>query len=87
MNECLKCKSGNVIAGRIGCSTRTGFSCVFKPTGDRKIRFLAWTVREGTDCNEEAFACLDCGLVWSSLSAQDLKEFITKNCQKPEPGA
>jgi len=83
MSQCLKCKSGNVVAGQIGNTTRTGWwSAVFKP--DRKTRFLALTLREGTDCDGEAFACLDCGLVWISLCAQDLKEFIEKDCKKPE---
>jgi hypothetical protein len=82
----LKCKSGHVIAGGIGANTRYGWrTAVFKP--DRKIRFLAWTIREGTNCDGETFACLDCGLVWSSLSPQDLKLFIARNCEEPEPDA
>ena len=85
MNQCLKCKSNNVIAGRIGAQSDDGFSCEFRP--HREIRFLAMTFRKGVDCNEEALACLDCGLVWTSVSGQDLKDFITKCCKKPEPDA
>jgi hypothetical protein len=86
MNHCLKCKSKNVIAGRIGANTGGRFSCEFDP--DREIRFLArMTFSRGVICSEEALACLDCGLVWSHLCAQDLKDFITKCCKKPEPDA
>jgi DNA-directed RNA polymerase subunit RPC12/RpoP len=84
--RCLKCESGNVIAGAIGAAGRYGWkTAVFKP--DRRIRFLAWTLGEGTSCDGETFACLDCGLVWSSLSPRDLSEFVTKNCVKPEAEA
>ena len=29
---------------------------------------------------DPAFACLDCGLVWSYLRPDELKEFISKHC-------
>ena len=33
---------------------------------------------------KEGFACLDCGLVWSSTAPDELAAFIRKNCnQKP----
>jgi hypothetical protein len=85
MDQCLKCKSGNVIPGKLGNPTRySSFALArFKP--DRKLRFLALTFSRGTRCNEEAFACLDCGLVWASLPAEELKDFITTCCKKPEP--
>ena len=38
----------------------------------------------GTVCDGETFACLGCGFVWSSLSAQNLIEFIAKECKTPE---
>ena len=85
MNQCLNCKSANVIAGIIGAETRWGFSCEFRP--DREIRFLAMTFSRGVGCNMQALACLDCGLVWTSISGQDLKDFITKCCKKPEQDA
>jgi len=85
MNECLRCKSGNVVAGKIGESGGSGSDAVFKP--DRKLRFWAFTLSGGTACRGEAFACLDCGLVWSFLSAKELRDFITEKCEKPEPDA
>jgi cytochrome P450 len=74
--QCLKCKSGNVIAGQLGNRTHyVSFApLVFKP--DRKLRFLAWIFSKGTRCYGEAFACLHCGLVWSYLSTEELKDFI-----------
>ena len=79
--QCLRCKGANLITGDIGATGNSGWrTAVFKP--DRKVRFLAWILGEGTRCAGEAFACLDCGLVWSSLSAKDLSDFITKNCEK-----
>jgi hypothetical protein len=86
MNQCLKCKSGNVFAGKIGRPISVGWgTAIFKP--DIKVPFLAAILGAGPTCNEEAFACLDCGFVWSSLSAQDLIHFITRCGWRPKPDA
>ena len=39
----------------------------------------------GVDLSTDpSFACLDCGLVWSSLRPDELKEFISKHCAAPD---
>jgi len=84
--HCLKCKSGHVFAGKIGRPTAIGWgTAIFKP--DISVPFLAPSLGPGPTCDEETFACLDCGLVWSSLIAEDLKNFLTKCGWKPEPDA
>ena len=74
MNQCLKCKSKNVISGRIVASGRVP---VFEPDVD--MRIWSFSVLNGTRFKEEAFACLDCGLVWGATSAEELREFIQKH--------
>jgi DNA-directed RNA polymerase subunit RPC12/RpoP len=84
--QCLKCKSGNVFAGKLGRPISIGWgTAIFKPA--IKVPFLAPILGAGPTCDDEAFACLDCGLVWSSLSAQDLNNFIAKCGGKPKPEA
>ena len=33
---------------------------------------------------DPAFACLDCGLAWSYLRPEELREFISKHCAQPD---
>jgi len=58
----------------------------FLPEHLRPWRF---TFAQGTEMSGEAFACLDCGLVWSSTSAEKLREFIRKYCDQKndKPGS
>jgi hypothetical protein len=55
-------------------------TAVFRPQG---LRFLALTMSQGPQLAEEGFACLDCGLVWSQTSPDELSTFIRKHCEKP----
>ena len=76
MNECLKCKSKRVIEGEIlGCRGDASF---FKP---KELRMFAFTMSGGTQISKTGFACLDCGLVWSTTSAEELDAFVKKNCK------
>jgi len=79
MNQCLQCKSTNVSTGKIVSARGVA---VFQPSG---MKFWAFSLLGGTRFSKEAFACLDCGLVWSSTSIQDLREFIAKHCEKGNP--
>ncbi len=77
MPECLKCKSENVISGCV-----VNHDCeqpaVFRPQG---LRFLALTLNQGPQLADQGYACLDCGLVWSSTAPDKLATFIRKHCE------
>ena len=78
MNDCLKCKSNRIAKGRIE-NFESAQPAIFRP-GEQKT--FALTITGGTQLEEEAFACLDCGLVWSSTSPEKLVAFIRKNCKQ-----
>ena len=79
MDRCLKCNSDRIARGKIKA---TDGLPVFSPEGRGFLsRFLFFP---GTMFTGEAFACLDCGLVWGSTSPEEVREFIQKHCdQKP----
>jgi len=74
MNQCLSCRSDRVVSGKIEAARDPA---VFHPDG---LRSFAFTLLGGTKLTEQAFACLDCGLVWSSTSAGELRMFMEKHC-------
>jgi hypothetical protein len=78
MPECLKCKSLNVTRGRV-INYESELPAVFRPQG---LRFLSLTLTKGPQLADEGFACLDCGLVWSSTPPEKLSTFIRKHCDK-----
>src|SRR5581483_6844994 len=78
MIQCLQCKSQHVTKGRIENYDSHG-SAIFRPHG---LRMLSFTPSGGTKLSEEAYACLDCGLVWSSTPADKLSAFVQKHCAK-----
>jgi len=79
-SQCLKCGSGRISEGSLETAGRGSYSIRFCPEGLRR-----WTLAlfRGTPLDEKAFACLDCGLVWGSTSAEDLAAFISEHCDKP----
>jgi hypothetical protein len=81
MPECLKCKSQNVTRGRV-VNYDHEQPAVFRPQG---LRLLAPTLTQGPQLADEGFACLDCGLVWSSTAPEKLATFIRKSCDKTDP--
>jgi len=76
MPQCLQCKSNRVAKGRVE-SYESHASAVFRPKG---VRFRSFTLSGGTELSDEAYACLDCGLVWSSTQPDKLAAFIEKHC-------
>jgi hypothetical protein len=51
-------------------------SALFRPEGPRKWAFLP---SGGISVQEGMNACLDCGLLWSSVSQQAVADFISKH--------
>jgi predicted nucleic-acid-binding Zn-ribbon protein len=82
MKECLQCKSQNVASGKIYSAGR--FEPVFKPDN---MKFWTLTTLGGTTFLDEAFACLDCGLIWSSTCPDELRGFIRVHCKNEKPPA
>ena len=81
MNECLKCKSSDVTGGKITVSRG---ALVFRPDD---MKFWSLSLMGGTEVEQKAFACMNCGLVWSSTSPEKLREFVKKHCKQDRPGA
>lgn len=50
---------------------------LFRPEG---IRFLAVCLTVGVSVRKEAWACLDCGLVWTTLAPAKLEKFLRRHC-------
>ena len=74
---CPKCGSSNVTLGEISTG-RHSLSATFQPAG---ARIFGLSLSHGVDMSTDpAFACLDCGLAWSYLRPDELKEFISKHC-------
>jgi hypothetical protein len=78
MIQCLQCKSQCVITGSV-VSAENGVRAAFRPPN---LRFLAITLTQGPQLAKKGYACLACGLVWSSASPDKLASFIRKHCDK-----
>ena len=83
MPLCLQCQSQNVTGGRVE-NYESRSSAIFRPSN---LRPLAFTWAGGTALSNEAFACLDCGLVWSSTDADKLAAFLRKHGETDESSA
>ena len=80
MTQCLQCKSRRVTSGSI-VDYESAQPAHFRPHG---LRFFTLTLTQGPQLAKEGFACLECGLVWSSTSAEKLVTFIRKHCDNPD---
>ena len=79
--ECPKCKSSNAVGGRL---VRTGRSATtatsFSPGGIKRYQF---SLEGGAELQPEAFACPDCGLVWTQAAdSRVLRELLTAFAKK-----
>jgi hypothetical protein len=78
MPQCLQCKGQRVTKGRVE-SDEGHAPAIFRPHG---LRAFTFTLAGGTELSKEAYACLDCGLVWSSTTPAKLAAFIQKHCDQ-----
>jgi len=74
----LKCGSEKVIQGRMVCSARMQRP-VFRP---KSLRFFSFLFSGGVLASDKSFACLDCGLIWSSAAPDELRTFVKKHCKQ-----
>lgn len=77
MEYCLRCHSPQVVHGYITCPRR--HITVFRP---HSLRMFSITFAGGPDLPKESLACLNCGLVWSEVPAEELREFVRKHCDE-----
>lgn len=79
MPACPKCGSEKLIEGRIRNPGKGwGWDSVFRP---KTIRWFCISLDGGVVVDNESFACLDCGLIWSSASPEELRSFVKKHCR------
>lgn len=78
MPACLKCGSEKVIEGRLVGSGRTR-TVVFRP---KSLRWFSLSLFGGVFADGKSFACLDCGLIWSSAAPDELRTFVKKHCRE-----
>lgn len=73
--KCPKCQSERTVKGSI--IGGESFGGVFRPE-----TLISWhiTLRDGVEVGE-SFACQECGLVWSSLDPEALREFLRSHCK------
>ena len=77
MNRCPKCNSERLVNSKI--ASARGSVVVFSPAGQR---FFSMSMFGGVQFADAASACLDCGLVATSLSAVELRDFVEKHCSQ-----
>jgi hypothetical protein len=71
---CPKCGSSRTVPGRCLGRLDAGAGFKFRPTQLRLLSFL------GTDVpmSSEFTACVDCGLLWSTIRAEKLQQVVAK---------
>jgi predicted nucleic-acid-binding Zn-ribbon protein len=79
--KCFKCGGTELVKGEINvCGKgRQGLLSynIFEPD---TLRFLTFTLTNGTRLETKSYACLGCGTVWSQTDPTALREFIRKHC-------
>jgi hypothetical protein len=75
MNECPKCKSQKIAAGRLSVNGRSApLALAFVPGA---LRWYQFSLEGGAELKPEAFACIDCGLVWTAIAyPENLRELV-----------
>lgn len=78
---CPRCKSHRLVGGRF---TASQGSPVFRP---KAMRSFTLTLFGGVEIwNDQVWACLDCGCLWSEINTTDLKTFIRRHCTEETIG-
>lgn len=77
MTECPKCKSQKVTAGRLAVNGRsTPIVAAFVPG---TLKWYQFSLEGGAELKTEAFACSDCGMVWTTVAyPENLREVVDR---------
>lgn len=82
MNECPKCKSQKVTPGRLSVNGRsTRLAMAFVPG---TLKWYQFSLEGGAELKPEAFACTDCGLVWTTVAYPENLRAIAKRFPQPK---
>jgi hypothetical protein len=73
---CPKCRSEHIWKGKIYAHS---FWPTFKPA---RVRRWHSFFNPSVQMPQTAFACMDCGLVWSCVPAEELRKVIEKHCEQ-----
>jgi hypothetical protein len=76
----MRCASSRTIAGSGAVSGGESDSPLTQFSPHISWWKLMW--KTSTDFKYALTACIDCGLVWSEVDAQELREIITKGCSE-----
>jgi hypothetical protein len=78
MTTCFKCGGTEIAKGKIRRWIGEIYpGTVFEPDD---LRFLTLTLERGTKLQDESYACLKCGAVWSQTDPDALRDFVRKHC-------
>ena len=84
MFQCRNCNSNRITCGRLSTGDRA--HAIFRPS---KLRSFTVSIEGGIRVRNEAYACLDCGCIWSVTLPEALHQFVEKLCPDsvfaPEP--
>ncbi len=79
MTTCFKCGGTEIAKGKIMLwAGQSHWSNVFGPDG---LRLLTTALGRGTKLEDESYACLKCGAVFSQTDPEALKDFVRKHCK------
>lgn len=77
MNECPKCKSQKVTAGRLSVNGRSSHVAIAFVPG--ALKWYQFSLEGGAELKPEAFACADCGMVWTTVAyPENLRPLISQ---------
>lgn len=79
-NECPRCGSDRIIAGRYLDQIGGGGGSVFRPSGIKVMTLSGCDIRIRT--GDKFTTCLDCGLLWSKLDEGKAEQVMKKHGNK-----
>jgi hypothetical protein len=72
---CPNCHGLRTIGGRLATGAKS--EAVFRLA---RIRSFTLSLYGGPRINRDAYACLDCGCIWSATLPEPLRQFVEKKC-------
>ena len=76
MTECPKCKSQKVTLGRLCVNGRSiRLTMAFVPG---ELKWYQFSLEGGVEVKPEAFACSDCGMVWTAVAYPEMLRLLLK---------
>jgi hypothetical protein len=66
MNECPKCKSQKVATGYLSVKGHSNRVVMAFVPGE--LKWYQFSMEGGADLKPEAYACPDCGMVWTTVA-------------------